>query len=56
MSYPEAAWEPAMKVQEVIMKALTGELHWYRAADFLWSPRGRCGAGANAMSDLAMRD
>lgn len=24
-----------MKVQEVIMKALTGELHWYRAADIL---------------------
>jgi transposase len=40
MSYPEAAWERAMKVQEVIMKALTGELHWYRAADILgFSPR-----------------
>ena len=32
MSYPDAAWERAMKVQEVILKALTGELHWYRAA------------------------
>jgi hypothetical protein len=40
MAYPEAAWERAMKVQEVIMKALTGELHWYRAADTLgFSPR-----------------
>lgn len=40
MSYPEAAWERAMKVQEVIMKALTGEMHWYRAADILgFSPR-----------------
>src|SRR5262245_12237789 len=40
MSYPEAAWKRAMKVQEVIMKALTGELHWYRAADILgFSPR-----------------
>ena len=40
MSYPDAAWERAMKVQEVIMKALTGELHWYRAADILgFSPR-----------------
>jgi transposase len=40
MSYPEAAWERAMKVQEVIMQALTGELHWYRAADILgFSPR-----------------
>jgi transposase len=40
MAYPEAAWERAMKVQEVIMKALMGELHWYRAADILgFSPR-----------------
>jgi transposase len=40
MSYPEAVWERAMKVQEIIMKALTGELHWYRAADILgFSPR-----------------
>jgi hypothetical protein len=42
MAYPEAAWERAMKVQEVIMKALTGELDWYRAADILgFSPRVR---------------
>jgi hypothetical protein len=40
MSYPEAAWERAMKVQEVILKALSGELHWFRAADILgYSPR-----------------
>ncbi len=40
MSYPDAAWERAMKVQEVILKALTGELHWFRAADILgFSPR-----------------
>jgi Winged helix-turn helix len=40
MSYPEAVWERAMKVQAVILKALIGELHWYRAADILgFSPR-----------------
>jgi transposase len=40
MSYPEAAWERAMKVQEVILKALSGEMHWFRAADILgYSPR-----------------
>src|ERR1700693_5958816 len=40
MSYPEAAWERAMTVQEVMLKALSGELHWFRAADILgWSPR-----------------
>ena len=35
MSYPDAAWERAMKVEEVILKALSGELHWFRAADIL---------------------
>jgi transposase len=40
MSYPEAVWERAMTVQEVILKALSGEIHWFRAADILgWSPR-----------------
>ena len=40
MSYPDAAWERAMTVQEVMLKALSGELHWFRAADILgWSPR-----------------
>src|SRR5262245_66237076 len=40
MSYPDAAWERAMTVQEVMLKALSGELHWFRAAEILgWSPR-----------------
>ena len=40
MSYPDAAWERAMTVQEVILKALSGEIHWFRAADILgFSPR-----------------
>jgi len=40
MTYPAAAWERAMTVQEVILKALSGELHWFRAAEILgWSPR-----------------
>jgi transposase len=40
MSYPDAAWERVMTVQEVMLKALSGELHWFRAADILgWSPR-----------------
>ncbi len=40
MSYPDAAWERAMTVQEVMLKALSGEIHWFRAADILgWSPR-----------------
>lgn len=40
MPYPDAAWERAMTVQEVIVKAVSGELHWFRAAEILgWSPR-----------------
>ena len=40
MAYPDAALERAMTVQEVMLKALSGELHWFRAADILgWSPR-----------------
>jgi len=40
MSYLDAAWERAMTVQEVILKALSGEIHWFRAADILgFSPR-----------------
>lgn len=40
MPYPEAAWERAMTVQEVMLKALSGEIHWFRAAEILgWSPR-----------------
>lgn len=40
MGYPDAAWERAMTVQEVLLKAIAGEVHWFRAADILgWSPR-----------------
>src|SRR5688572_7505461 len=40
MSYPDAAWERAMTVHEVILKALSGEWHWFRAAEVLgWPPR-----------------
>jgi transposase len=40
MTYPASAWERAMTVQEVLLKALSGEVHWFRAAEILgWSPR-----------------
>ena len=40
MEYAGAAWERAMMLQEVMLKALSGELHWFRAADILgMSPR-----------------
>ena len=35
MAYAAAAWEKAMDVQAVILKALSGEIHWFRAAEIL---------------------
>jgi hypothetical protein len=35
MRYPDAAWERAMKVRDVILRALSGELHWFRAAEII---------------------
>ena len=40
MGYPDAAWERAMKVQDVILLGLSGEIHWFRAAEIIGiSPR-----------------
>ena len=35
MGYSAAAWEQAMGRQEVILRALSGEIHWFKAADIL---------------------
>ena len=38
--YPGPAVERAMKVQEVILRAVSGEIHWFQAAEILGiSPR-----------------
>lgn len=40
MIYPPSAWERAMKVQEVIMRAMSGKISWLQAAEILGiSPR-----------------
>jgi hypothetical protein len=33
MGYPEAALERATTVQQVMLKAISGEIHWLRVAD-----------------------
>ena len=33
--YPKAAVERAMKVQEVILRAMSGQYHWFQAAEIL---------------------
>lgn len=35
MGYRESEWERAMRVQAVMMRALSGEIHWFQAADIL---------------------
>ena len=35
MGYSAAAWEWAMRMQDVILRAISGEIHWFKAADIL---------------------
>jgi transposase len=35
MAYPSPAWERAMRIQEVLLRALSGEIHWFQAAEIL---------------------
>jgi transposase len=35
MEYAPAAWERAMRMQDVILRAISGELSWFAAADIL---------------------
>jgi transposase len=35
MEYSGAAWEQAMRMQDVILRAMSGEIHWFQAADIL---------------------
>lgn len=32
MGDPESEWEWTMRVQEVMMRAFSGEIHWFQAA------------------------
>src|SRR5262249_3917012 len=35
MEYSSAAWERAMRMQDVILRAMSGEISWFAAADIL---------------------
>lgn len=35
MAYSPAAWERAMRMQDVILRAMSGEISWFAAADIL---------------------
>jgi len=50
MGRPESEWERAMRVQEVMMRALSGERHWFQAADILGWTCARCVGGGSSSS------
>src|SRR5262245_1220364 len=35
MEFSQPAWERARQMREVILKAVSGEIHWFRAAEIL---------------------
>jgi transposase len=35
MEYSPAGWERAMRMQDVLLRAMSGELHWFQAAEIL---------------------
>lgn len=40
MGYAVAAWERAMTVQDVVLKALSSRIHWFRAANISGTSAG----------------
>jgi hypothetical protein len=46
--YTATAWEKAIDVQAVILKALSDDIQWFQAADILGMHP--CGAGASGTS------
>ena len=35
MDYSPTAWERAMRIQDVLLRAMSGEIHWFQAAEIL---------------------
>ena len=54
--YSKAAMERAMKVQEVILRAMAKKITWCRPPRLSASAIGRCGAGGSGWKSLAMTD
>jgi len=52
--YSKTAMERAMKIQEVILRAMAKKITWWQAAEILGLATGICAGFANGMSSLAM--
>jgi|SRR5215467_12955491 len=55
-SYSKTVMERAMKVQEVLLRAIAKKITWWQAAEILVSVIGTCGAGENVTRSMAMTD
>jgi hypothetical protein len=53
-SYPRAAVERAMKVQEVILRAMAKKISWWQAAEIIGISDRRCGAGGSDTKSTGM--
>jgi len=51
--YSKAAMERAMKIQEVLLRAMARKVTWFQAAEILGLVIGILGAFGNAMRSLA---
>ena len=53
--YSRAAVERAMKVQEVILRAMAKKITWWQAAEIIGISDRQCGAGGNDTKSMALR-
>jgi hypothetical protein len=53
--YPRTAAERAMKLQEVLLRATSGKIKWWQAAELMGISDGRCVDGGNAWRRKAAR-
>jgi hypothetical protein len=51
--YPRAAVERAMKIQEVILRAVAKKITWRQAGEIIGLANDRCGGGKSAMKSSA---
>ena len=47
-----AAVERAMKLQDVMLRAMAKRITWYQAAEILGSVAGRCSVGRRALNPI----
>ena len=50
--YPQTAVERAMKIQEVILRAVAKRITWWQAAEILGMRTAACGAGRSATKSM----